>query len=279
MKKLEFKEGAITPFWLKDLEYMQEGFEEVIKSVIEGLSLGRKNILITGCKISYNNSKVSMTDGWCYYAGEVLPVKALPETEYTGSNPKIKFTRKSVYDASGSRTALKETEHVTVDVYRTDYLEPSLVPSTGTVPSYALAIGKDAWDLGTRIANMNRIKDSGIVIIELDDTVPTIKGYIQYRQIGGVVQLYGRVGASGFTGFITDRIPAPATRMVVDTGKGNLIMDSDGLRVQSLTEPINLDGITYLSDPIYEPVADGHYQPSLDNPEYNEEGIVSGGIS
>ena len=37
MKKLKFEEGAVTPFWLKDLEYMQEGFEETVKAVIEGL--------------------------------------------------------------------------------------------------------------------------------------------------------------------------------------------------------------------------------------------------
>lgn len=275
MKKLKFEEGAITPLWLKDLEYMQEGFEETVKAVIEGLSLGKKDVLISGCKITLKNSKISMTSGWCYYDGEILPVKALSETPYIGSSPKIELTKKTGKDNNGARPVQKETGTITFNPYHNDYLEPSLLSNDfGTGCQLALCPG--AWDLGTRIANMNKMKDSGIVTIYLDENVPSITGDIKYRQIGGVVQLYGTVGSSGFTGSVTDSIPAPAIKMVVDTGKGSLILDSNGLSVQSLTERMRLDGITYLSDPIYELLSDGHYSTIIDKPENNSGGTVSG---
>ena len=275
MKKLKFEEGAITPLWLKDLEYMQEGFEETVKAVIEGLSLGKKDVLISGCKITQKDAKVSMTSGWCYYGGEILPVKALPETSYVGI-PKIELTKKTGKDNNGARPVQKETGTITFNPYHNDYLEPSLLQN-GFATECQLALFPGAWDLGTRIANMNKMKDSGIVTIYLDENVPTTTGCIKYRQIGGVVQLYGTVGFSGFTGSVTDSIPAPAIKMVVDTGKGNMILDSNGLSVQLLTEPMRLDGITYLSDPIYELLSDGHYSTIIDKPENNSGGTVSGG--
>lgn len=36
MKKLVFKEGSITPFWMKDLEYLQDGVEEAIGAIARG---------------------------------------------------------------------------------------------------------------------------------------------------------------------------------------------------------------------------------------------------
>lgn len=277
MKKLKFEEGAVTPFWLKDLEYMQEGFEETVKAVIEGLSLGKKDVLVSGCKITTKNSKVSMTSGWCYFGGEILPVKALSETSYTGSSPKIKLTKKSGCDINGARPVQKETETITFNPYHNDYLEPSLLSNDfGTECQLALCPG--AWDLGTRIINKNQLKDTGIVTIRVDNSF-TNKGYIQYRQIGGVVQLYGELNIPEPTigEIITDKIPAPATKTVWKFDSGVLFVSSDGLTTDIVNGTISLDSIIYLTDTIYESASDGHYSTIIDKPENNSGGTVSGG--
>ena len=256
MKKLKFEEGAVAPFWLKDLEYMQEGFEETIKAVIEGLSLGKKDMLISGCKITTTNSKISMTSGWCYYDGEILPVQALQETSYTVSSPKIKFTKATEIDRTGTRTAQKESGQIRSEVYQIDYLIPSLYDGATVCQ---LAISQGAWDLGTRIANMNNLKDTGIVRIKVEDSVSQ-DGYIQYRQIGGVVQLYGQLTMTSSLGdIITTKLPVPAVETHWKFNEGVLHIGKNGLRSDVFNGTVFLDGIMYLSDQLLDSGSDGHH--------------------
>lgn len=256
MKKLKFEEGAITPFWLKDLEYMQEGFEEVVKSVIEGLSLGKTDVLISGCKITTKDSKISMTSGWCYYDGEILPVQALPETSYIGNSPKIKFTKATEIDRTGTRTAQKESGQIRSEVYQIDYLIPSLYDG---ITVCQLAISQGAWDLGTRIANMNHLKDTGIMTIKVDKKYST-DGYIQYRQIGGVVQLYGQLNIASTLGdIITTNLPVPAVETRWKFNEGVLLIGKNGLRADVFNGTVFLDGIMYLSDQLLDSGSDGHH--------------------
>lgn len=275
MKKLKFEEGAVTPFWLKDLEYMQEGFEETIKAVIEGLSLGKKDVLISGCEITTKNSKVSMTSGWCYYDGEILPVKALQETSYTERSPKIKLTKKSGWDHNGSRPVQKETEAIPFVPYQNDYLEPSLL-SIGFDADCRLALCPGAWDLGMRIANRNQLKDTGIV--RVNNINSAVSSTLKYRQIGSVVQLYGSIGSKEeYNGMVTDTLPELAESIKLNIGSTTVVIDESKLYVYNL-EGIEDLFITYLTNLELDSSSDGHYSVvgSVGNGG-EESGPVTGG--
>ena len=47
MNKLLFKEGG-QPFYLDDLEFMQESTADVLKAICSGMKLGEKHILLSG---------------------------------------------------------------------------------------------------------------------------------------------------------------------------------------------------------------------------------------
>lgn len=132
MKKLKFEKGTIAPFWLQDLEYMQEGIEEALKGIVEGLLLTSSSCIISGCKVTQDNSKISMTSGWAYHQGEILPVKALPETEYSASQV-INLKIKTEYDNTGSRIILKENENFRANPYEINCLEPVLSTENGFI--------------------------------------------------------------------------------------------------------------------------------------------------
>lgn len=277
MKKLVYPQNTIAPFWLKDLEYMQEGFEDVIKGIIEGLSLGAKDLIISGCKITYKDSKISMTSGWCYYGGEILPVKALAETACTTASPKIYFVKNTGYDPSGSRLVYKEDNSQTQEVYKNEYLSPRIV-SSGTVLDYRLAISQGAWDLGDRIANKNRLKDSGTVFIEAPEA-DAINGGFSYRQIGCVVQLYGQLRhTSAQTGVAKDTLPKPLGSVRIAAGSGYISIDSEGMSFPSV-EYFDLSCITYLSDAVNsDEENDGHYS-ALVSGDKDNVGNPDGGMS
>lgn len=254
MKKLKLTEGSLTPFWMKDLEYMQTGFEEAIGSVIEGLGLGGKNMLISGCDVKYSNGKVSMTTGWCYYEGEILKVDAMAETSCNDSMPRVKLDKKRRSDSSGTRQIVCSGETLMSDVYEEWYLEPSLVDDSD-LSGYRLAIGEGAWRLGERIMHMSKVQDSGLKKIVVDSYNSTA----EYRMIGGVVQLYGNVKndiiGAGVKGLIAKNMPRPAKSIkfadfAIDT-MGQMTGTSD-------QDVINLDGLMYLATPEYAN-EDSHY--------------------
>lgn len=277
MKKLVYPQNTIAPFWLKDLEYMQEGFEDVVKGIIEGLSLGAKDLIISGCKITHKDSKISMTSGWCYYGGEILPVKALAETACTTASPRIYFVKNTGYDPSGSRLVYKEDNSQTQEVYKNEYLSPRIVPS-GIVPDYRLAISQGAWDLGERIANKNRLKDTGLVYIEAPEA-DAINGGFYYIQIGCVVQLYGQLRcASKQTGVAKGILPKPLGSVRIAAGSGYISIDSEGMSFPSV-EYFDLSCITYLSDAVNsDEEYDGHYS-TLVSGDKDNVGNSDGGMS
>lgn len=249
MKKLEFKEGTITPFWLKDLEYMQEGIKEILGVLLEGLSLRKANFIISGCEITQETNIISMTSGWAYYGGEILPVKALPEIEFPGRTPEIYFIKKTEYDAAGLRIISKEDESYSANTYNIDYLEPSVIipPTFNMVTGFS--INQNTLNLATIIANRNKIADTGLVTASVDSSVTST---LKYRQIGGVVQFYGSISADRFTGNIASRLPEPIDKIGLNINNVLVNIKTDGqMEVAYLNGTIDLSGITYLSNPIF----------------------------
>ena len=249
MKKLEFEKGAITPFWTKDLEYMQKGFEEVIKVIIEGFSLRKIPFIISGCNITTDINKVSMTSGWAYYGGEVLPVKELRETEFSGRTPVIYFTKNTEYDTEGLRTVSKEDLSYPRNTYKMDYLNPSTVmpPTFNELTGFSL--NQSTLNLATIITNRNKIADTRLVTASV---VSSVESDLKYRQIGGVVQFYGSVSAERFNGEIAHNMPKPIVDITLNINNILVEITTEGkMKVANLNGTIDLSGITYLSDPIF----------------------------
>lgn len=256
MKKLRLTQNSLTPFWMKDLEYMQSSFEEAVKGVIKGLSLEDKNMIISGCKVTDAGGVVSMTSGWCYYEGEILRVEALPETKHASTGPLILLEKAVRCIEEGKRQIASNGTVEMADIYEETYLNPRLLAGDGQVSYFDLAIAQGAWDLGERLVRQSKMTDSG-------PQQAVIESYIahdvQYRKIGGVVQLYGyftndAVGAP-IKGTAASGLPLPVRAVTI----GDCTIDKRGqLVINSESDYVPLDGFTYLSQPEY-PANDGHY--------------------
>lgn len=255
MKKLNITEGSLMPFWMKDLEYMQTGFEEVVRGIIKGLSLEDKNIIISGCKITNTGSSISMTAGWCYYEGEILRVEALPTTECSAANPMIVLKESVVSDERGRRHVTLNGEVSSSDIYEEKILKPELPPIGINNLYYNLGIAPGAWDLGERLMYSSKVSDSGEKKIDTNLYV----GICYYRKIGGTVQLYGNITNNalgvGINGNVASGLPQPARDII----RGDITIDKRGqLIISSNSDSVSLEGIIYLSTPEY-PTNDGHY--------------------
>ena len=257
MKKLNIVKDSLIPFWMKDLEYMQSGMEEAIKVIIESLSLTDKNIIISGCEITMRGGYISMTSGWCYYEGEILPVRALPSAKCSLADPMIIFGLVDSYDASGDRYAIKNNENQNVSMYQNRYINPRLENNSGSVDLgiYNLGIKKGAWNLADRLRYSSMAADSGMVKVDIDGYAANV----HYRMIGGVVQLYGAITNEDFGGGLKVKVatglPCPACEVVIGECR---ISASGELTIVSSQDSVRLDNILYLATPEY-PTDDKHY--------------------
>ena len=256
MKKLNLPTlPALTPICTNDLKFLQNGITEAFDCILKALGLENDDFVISGCKITDSGSKLSMSPGWCYYDGEIFPVRALQPTSYSGSTPKIKFTKVINYDPTGDRDVVLSGVTGSAQVYQDNYLQPSLVTSQ---EQYRLAISKGAWDLGERIVNMGKPVDSGVI-----SPNDVFGSGIRYRMIGGIVQIYGMlkqdaVGA-GWQTVVATGLPRPAVTVHLPNNYGYIEVRSDGsLFVRSKEDNVYLNHVVYLATPVYN-TADGHY--------------------
>ena len=78
MNKLLFKEGG-QPFYLDDLEFMQESTADVLKAICSGMKLGEKHILLSdpvSTKILGSNTVYTIVgNGYIVIGDEVYPIK------------------------------------------------------------------------------------------------------------------------------------------------------------------------------------------------------------
>ena len=256
MKKLKFTEGSLSPFWTKDLEYLQDSFEEVVKGIVRGLSLEDKNIIISGCKITDTGGRISMTPGWCYYEGEILRVEELSPTYHSYNNPTVLLNRSILTDGKGKRQIIQNGDVFESYVYEEARLLPRLIEKGDYVLSgVELAIAKGAWDLGERLMYSSKMQDSGLQRV----AVSGYNGEVCYRQIGGAVQLHVDIRSDytqgGPDGVVANGLPRPSKEIVI----GDLRISTIGeLIVSNLPYSVKMDNIMYLSTPTY-PTDDGHY--------------------
>lgn len=260
MKQLNFIPGSMTPLWAKDLKFMQDGTIEAFQAVLKGLELGAENYLVCGCSITANNNthKISMTSGWCFFQGELLPVKALPVTGFNGGSPRVKLTKVPANNPDGDRQITLAGQNGTAQIWQDCYLEPSVI--TGEVANVTLALSEGAWTLAERIRRMSMVTDTGIVSVDELGFV----GSVSYRRVGGTVQLLGSVMndvlGSSVSGLIASGLPHPTVSLRFPLSDGYMILGTDGKLTAYNTKlsKIYLDNIVYLTTPIFGG-DDGHY--------------------
>ena len=248
MKELNLIEGSLAPLWQTDLEFVQNGAKEAVTALLNGLKLGRDDYLVAGCDITVNTStnKVSMTAGWCWFGGELLPVRALASASFAaGTTPKIKLTKVVAYDSGGDRSYTAASQTGTVRMWRDSYLAPSVA---GNHDEYTLALSEGAWKLAERINRKSRPYDTGL----LTATVGQVGiGSVRYRQAGNVVQLYVdvrvEVSGQGLSGRIASGLPSPAADTYIPVSNGYLTLSVGGILTAATTGGVHDDGITYLA--------------------------------
>ena len=263
MKELNLIEGSLAPLWQTDLKFIQDGAIEAVTALLNGLKLGRDNYLVTGCDITVDTrrNRVSMTAGWCFFNGELLPVRELAATSFTaGSNPRIKLTKVTAYDSGGDRSYTAASQTGTVRMWRDSYLAPSVA---GSLDVYTLALSEGAWKLAERINRRSRPYDTGLVTAT-DGQVGM--GSVEYRQVGNVVQLYinrrVEITGQGLSGIIASGLPTPAAETYIPVSNGSLTLSVGGILTASTTGGIHNDGIVYLATAATDS-NDGHHSTEI----------------
>lgn len=270
MKKLLSIEHSLLPIWQKDMDFLQKGITESFASFLKAFGFGLKRYIISGCNITDDGQRISMSPGWAYWEGEILPVRPLAVTGHDSGGVKIKLTRQTAYDPDGVKTVTAGSLVSNVNTYQDDYLEPEIIEESLTVQSYDLAIEEGFWDVATRIKHHAQILDTG--------NRPLISQYgdVSYRRIGGVVQIFGTLLADttgGFVNEVVSGLPRPSTELkfpcVSSVGgvaaDGYMSLTPTGkLYAFTKTARISLSHIVYLTTPATGGnVGDGHFSTTM----------------
>lgn len=262
MKKLEFEKGAITPFWIKDIEYMQNGFEEVLNGICSSfMPLYNNFLVVSGCSIKIDKESVNVSNGWVFYNGELYPVRGTTMSCKV-SDPIIYLNKNQNYDTSGRRIIVLNDDSQNRDLYRDDYLELSLTKTTDSIGG----IKKGAWNLFERILQQSRMKEdeweSAHIVFEGSNSDEDTK--IRYKRIGNIVQLSGKIKSNAFR---EAYVPRPLADINfnrvsnIDGAENRIIKIESSNGILTVNPPSNnellLDDIMYLVTPEYSD-SDGH---------------------
>ena len=196
MKKLNTNNTGRMPLWQADLEWIQQAYTGPIEAIIKELgmlsaSYSRPFFPVTGCRVSINNGNISMSEGWFWWDGELLPVRALEATSTTGfTNPAVHLSRVSYNDPNGLRNFIQadQSTELVEDVWQDDYIEPSVVERwEDHQPGITILPG--AWTLYEFIKRRNEVFESEWITLSGLNNPENMS----FKQIGRTVVLRGRV--------------------------------------------------------------------------------------
>jgi len=259
MKKININSIGRMPFIQKDIEFLMSDPRELFPAMVKELGLGQKQyFVISGCRITVTANRLTMTPGWAYHNGEVLPVRGLTNVDVssiTGTRYVV-LTKTTYYDPNGARS-FKKPDQTTVnktDVWQDDYLSPTV---TNAASASGFCIEQGAWTLAERLRK-------GIA----DDSGWILTGDIYYRRVGRTVFLKGHHhddGLVGYTNHLIASVPAPAegesyfpptaanVSMVKIDSSGNLTVSG------SAGAHYYFNHIVYMTDSVYTDTDDKTY--------------------
>lgn len=246
MKKLNINNIGRMPFLQKDLEFMTEDITRFIEDVALELGMKTKYFIITGCQITIKGNNLSMTPGWAYYNGEILPVRGLDSVDVSSidGDKYVKLVKVNYNDPNGARKFKKtdETEELVTDVWQDNYLNPVV---GGSFLINEFAIKQNPWTL----------KDHIIKGVN-DDSGWKVNDIVSWRKIGNIVFLSGFYFDDGLVGYnehVLAKVPAPSLECVfpgTTPGVSQIKVDSSGnLSISgSAGARYNFSHIVYICD-------------------------------
>lgn len=259
MKNLTTYATGRMPIWQRDFAYMQEAPKEVLLALINELGLGKTNFLISGCTITISGGSVSMTTGWAYFEGDILPVRAIESTIFSGT-PLVKLTKVEHYE--GQKAFDVGGSAVNRDAYQNDYLKGTLLPIT-TAENYTFGIRQGAWTLAQRLQKNVSLPESNFT-----ETQGIYGQTIFYKKCGKFVQLKGQafndaIGSTFTNVTVAINLPVPAAGETIfpaqEASTSMLKIDANGnLIVSSSSNRVKFNHVVYLCETSYSDSSDGH---------------------
>ncbi len=252
MKKLNISNVGRMPLLQKDLEFMTEDYRTFLQDMIGMLGFDNDCFIISGCRINDSDGKLSMTSGWAYYQGEILPVKELKEGNIQSQNNiYVKLNKKTHFDPSGSRMFQKYDGSSTYiqNIWQDNYLNPEVVYSAESPGFY---IQKDPWTLLERIQQATTIHDSGWQKVQLKKEG---EGFLFYRCLGNMVYLFGSWISSAESepedNVVLCNLPAPEYDAVFptlknETGSEYIVISTNGELKLTHVRPEVMYGFSYV---------------------------------
>lgn len=266
MKRLNTNNTGRMPMWQKDLDFIQEAFTEPIMAILQELKIDNRYMMpVTGCKVTVdaNARTVSMSAGWFWWDGELLPVHALastpwPEGVEVAHAVGVHLTRVTNPIAEGARNFIHAdlTIETVADVWQDDYAEPEACTYTSSYPS-GVTLRPDARTLFDDIKLRLTDSESGWNTIYGADPIG-----VSFKRIGRMVVLRGTVFSQTDSTPITLGLPVPlggyaALHHAVSASDLSLHVTGDGgLVVEAHPEGgvplmVSLTGMMYMAEEPY----------------------------
>lgn len=207
MKRLNINSIGRMPLLQKDLEFMTEDITKFIKDIAYELGMKEKYFVITGCRFTIKGDSLSMTPGWAYYNGEILPVKGLDNVNVSSIDGEkyVRLVKVNYYNPEGARKFRKmdDTEEIVTDVWCDDYLNPVV---GGNYLINDFVIRQDPWTLKDYVRKgLN------------DDSGWNVNDIVSWRKVGNVVFLTGSYfddALVGYDEFVLAKVPSPSHECV-----------------------------------------------------------------
>lgn len=263
MKKLNTNNAGRMPLWQADLDWLQDAFTEPIMALVDELKHNSSTYMmpITGCKVTKTDVIISMTSGWFWWDGKMLPVRALEPTKIELFTAPVVHLEKVTYcNPNGARNFIHAdlTTEAVSDVWQDDYIQPTVVERSGSFTT-GVHILPGARTLFDNIKLRTTDSESGWNTIYGSDPL-----CVSFKRIGRMVVLRGAVFSQIESTPITLGLPIPlggwaTLHHPTSSSDLNLHVNGEGgLTVEAHTGGapllVNLTGMMYMAAEPYESI-------------------------
>ena len=242
MKTLNTNIVGRMPLWQADIDFLQQGWQEVVTAIVHELGMEKRYFVITGC-VPYKPSQkfLQMPAGWVWWNGRILPVRALPATDVTSyANPVVRLasvTQNYIQDGARSFVKADLTTQQVTNVWQDDYLVPTVV-ERGAAFTSGIRLGIGCWTLKDMLSHSKAEAES--------DWTYTSDGSntLSFKRVGRIVVLRGTV----YEGDVYTGLPAPIlNETYIPTNGGTINVFTNGSLRWNGTQEDRINGIMYMA--------------------------------